>query len=952
MKKFILYFLLIAVSTGFAQTNPEMPTDPKVRIGHLPNGLTYYIRHNEEPKQRADFYLAQKVGSILEDENQRGLAHFLEHMCFNGTQNFPGRSLIGELEKKGIGFGSNINAYTGIDETVYNLSNIPVIRESLVDTALLVLHDWSGYLLLDEQEIDQERAVIHEEWRTQNSGSSRALEKYLGQVFAGTPYANRMPIGLMEVVDHFPYQALRDYYRKWYRPDLQGIFVVGDVDVDRMEAKIQALFGAIPAPVNPAPRPRFQVPDNNRPVVSVVSDPEIPWTSVYLYWKYEAVPGETKKTVDYYKNQLMDQLARSMFDYRALEISRKANPPFANASGNLGDFLITPVKRAWTVSGASNKNDGLTILEALLAENERMNRYGFTSTELERAKSNLLRSFEKEYTDRARITNRTLTREYIRNFLQNEPIPGIEWEYQAARLLLEGLSVEELNRRVQTYGADHNPVVVITGPEKKGVALPSEEQVLAALGNIKRIPLDPHTDTVAGKPLLAQIPRPGKVVKTTKGPLGYTCWKLSNGAKVYVKNTGYQEDELILYAHSPGGYSLAGDGDLPSAMVADGLVADGGVGGLNTTELEKALTGKRAHVSFWVSQFNEWISGDCSLKDAGLMMQLTWLRFTSPRRDTVAFENWKTSVRNWSANRKSIPGEAFNDTVDALKANHHPRYLSLYDPEVQNRIGYDKALDIYRQRFANAADFTFFLTGNLPVDSLKPLVETYLGSLPSVRQKERFRDHRMYPPSGYVKKHFERDMQTPKSMVETSYTGKIRNSLKNWVLMDYLKGILRLVYTETIREKEGGSYVINVSGSTFNVPRDRFSLWIRFNTGPAQVDTLLTQVYSEIDKLTANGPEPEKLDKVRENMLKNYREGLSSPNSSYWSSLISTLFVYGIDMRTHYEQTVKAVSPEQVRRFARKVFGQGNCLEVVMNPAGQTKTAGMEPEALPVIKLR
>jgi zinc protease len=938
-RRFILLFAVVAIvgkpsvsaaqQLAAASEKNVLPVNSKVKVGKLPNGLTYYIQHNERPKQRAEFYIAQKVGSILEEDRQSGLAHFLEHMCFNGTKNFPGNSMIKELEKRGVKFGANVNAFTAFEKTVYNLSDIPVAREGMVDTALLVLHDWSNFVSLEDKDIDDERGVIREEWRTRNDAGYRTMVKTFQNVFAGTQYANRMPIGDINVINNFPYKDIRDYYKKWYRPDLQGIIIVGDVDVDKVEAKIKQLFADIPTPVNPATRLHFPVPNNIEPIVSITSDPELQGTGIEVFYKREAYPTEQKNSPEYYATSMAQNLIASMFNQRLFELSQKPNPPFSNAGGHMGEFLIAPTKWAWSVSVTPrNNNDGENALRAILVENERMRQFGFTASELDRAKTNTLRFYEKAYNEREKRESGDYVEEYVSLFTDNEPAPGIEWEYDFAKNFLSNVTLDEINQFAKAFVSDTNVVFTVSGPQKDGVVLPTKERILSIWNEVKNSKVEAYAEEKVNKPLLDKKPVAGKVVKTENKPFGYTQWTLSNGVKVLLKKTDFKKDEVVMSSYSPGGISLVKDADMPSALMINDLIELGGVGQLSKVELGKVPTGKVVNVSPYVNELSEGIGGSASPKDFETMMQLSYLYFTQPRMDQDAFNTWKSQAKTFLENAASNPKTSLKDTITKVMTQNSPRKRP-FNLETLNKVDYNKAIALYKERFANAGDFTFFITGNVELDSIKPYVETYLGGLPSSKGKEAFKDLKIYPPKGLVKNHFTKKMSTPVSNVIVIYSGEVPAMLQNMVLMNYVQSILDIAYTENIREKEGGTYGVVVRGGINKFPKERFTFQIQFDTDPAKRDKLLGLVYADIKRITTEGPSNENVNKIKEYTLKSHQEALTK--NSYWANAISSYVINGMDVNTDYEKIVSSVTPAMVRDFAKKIFSQNNIIEISMS---------------------
>ena len=594
---------------------PPIPTDPNVRIGKLENGLTYYIRHNELPENRADFYIAQKVGSILEEDNQRGLAHFLEHMCFNGTTNFPGKAMINWLESIGVRFGENLNAYTSIEETVYNIDNVPVNRDGIVDSCLLILHDWANDLTLAEAEIDNERGVIHEEWRTGQGAMMRMYEQALPKAMEGSKYGHRLPIGTIEVIDNFPYQALRDYYEAWYRPDQQGIVVVGDVDVDKVEAKIKELFSPIQMPANAPERKYEPVPDNKEPIITIAKDKEQPSTMIYIWHKHPATPNEAKGNIGYLVQNYLFSMISSMMHARLEELRQAANPPFIQAASGDSDFLLAKTTEAF-VGMAVSKDDGIpTALAALVREIERARKFGFTSSEYARAKADYLRALESAYNERDKMKNNEYVQEYVRHFIDNEPIPGIENEYAIMNQLAPNIPVEAINQILPQLISDENIVINIFGPDKEGMVYPTEAEILDILKKTKAEEITAYVDQVSDEPLLKETPKAGKIVKTEEGPFGSTALTLSNGVRVVVKNTDFKADEIRMGAFSPGGTSLFGTNEVLQVQMLNSVAGLGGLGNFSNVDLEKVLAGKKVGISASVNGLTERLNGHCSPKD-------------------------------------------------------------------------------------------------------------------------------------------------------------------------------------------------------------------------------------------------------------------------------------------------------------------------------------------------
>lgn len=923
--------LVTTASVGWAQglTSAKIPLDPKVKVGKLSNGLTYYIRKNENPKQRAEFFIAQKVGSVLENESQLGLAHFLEHMAFNGTKNFPGDKLIKYCESIGVKFGDNINAYTSFEETVYNISNVPLTRPAIVDSMLLALHDWSCAISLENKEIDKERGVIREEWRTRTSGSNRNFQKIFLDVYPNNITGNRMPIGSIDVINNFTYTEIRDFYQKWYRPDLQAIVVVGDFDVNDMEARVKKTFSAIPIPVNPAKRNYIEVEGNAKPLVSVATDAEVPSTSVMVMYKKDATPIADRETEGFYRHSLSQRLMGQMMNARFYEISRQATPPFQGASASYSNFMASVTENAWIVSASPKNGEALEAFKSLICENERMRKFGFNPSELERAKTDYLRSVEGLYNEREKQKNGRLAEAYVSHFTTGEANPSIEQEYELVKSLLKDISVDEVNALASRNVTDSNMVIVVAGPQKDGIATPTKDELLAAMDQVKKESISAYQDKVISQPLLAKQPVAGKVVKTENAKFGYTKWTLSNGVKLYVKKTDHKKDQVIFTGSSKGGTSLMNIADRPNYSVINEVVSLGGLGEFDPIALDKILTGKRAGVSTSVSTYSEGVSGSASPKDLKTMFELTYLKFTAPRMDEVAFKNYVARKRNQLENGALNPMTALSDSIRKTLYGGHP-LMSSYSVEMLEKVDYAKVVELYKQRFANAGDFTFFITGNVDVDTLKPLVETYLGGLPGTAKAESWKDLGINVVKGEKKVEFSKKISVPKTTVFAYHSGTVKYSLENIVLMNFLTSILDFRYTTEIREKEGGTYGVSVSGSIDKTPQEKFYTQISFDTDPKLKDKLLKIVHREIDNLVNNGPTAEEIAKVREFSLKNRQEMLLE--NSYWQSLIQSYATHGVDFDSEYENLLKKVTPQMVKKAAKAWFTQGNVVEVIMNP--------------------
>lgn len=940
MKHLFRSLLVVAliVCTSFQQAVaqqmqfPPLPIDKNVRIGKLDNGLTYYIRHNKLPENRAEFYIAQKVGSILEEPQQRGLAHFLEHMAFNGTKNFPGDDkglgIIPWCETAGIKFGTNLNAYTGVDETVYNISNAPIDRAGVLDSCLLILHDWSNYVLLKDDEIDKERGVIREEWRSRNSGVMRVYTDLLPTIYPGDKYADCLPIGSIDVINNFPYKEIRKYYHKWYHPDLQGVVIVGDIDVDAVEAKLKTAFADVKKAENPAERVYYPVADNQEPIVAIGTDKEVDDPSIEIYFKQDATPDAEKGNVGYLASQYMISMITNMLDARLEEIIQSANPPFTRAYSSYGKFFLAKTKEALNLT-ASSKADGIEgSLKALLQEAERARRFGFTESEYARARANYLQHLESAYNERENTQHDTYVGEYVRNFLHAEPIPGIEAEYQMMNQLAPNIPVQAMNMVIQQLLPDSNQVVIIAGPEKEGLKYPTKEEVLVLLKGMKSLDLQPYVDKVSDEPLMKEAPKGGKIVSEKEGEIyGTTKLVLSNGVTVYIKKTDFKADEIQMKGTSLGGKSIFPDKDALNFAVIDNVASIGGLGSFSQVDLTKVLAGKKASVHASVGATTENVLGSCSPKDFETMMQLTYLTFTAPRKDMEAFASFKNRMKAELESAQANPLASINDSLQKAMYSNHPRVVMM-KPEIVDNIDYDRVLEMYNDRFKDASDFTFYFVGNIDPETAKPLIEEYLGALPAINRKETFKDTKMYIRKGTYKNEYAKEQQTPTATIVFLYNGKAPYTLKNDILAGYMAQILDIVYTEEVREKEGGTYGVNCFSTLRKYPKEELLLQIIFQTDPAKKDKLTGIVIDELKKLAAEGPSTVHLQKVKEYMLKKYAD--NQKENGYWLNNLNDYFYNGMDMTKGYTDLVNSVTTKDIQKFVTNLLKQGNEIEVTM----------------------
>lgn len=910
-----------------------MPIDPNVRVGQLGNGLTYYIRHNEMPKQRAEFHIAQAVGATLEEDNQNGLAHFLEHMCFNGTEHFPGKGIIEYFESVGVNFGGNINAYTSLDKTVYRLSEVPTYREGIVDSALLVMHDWSCAVSLLGEEIDSERGVIREEWRTGNTASRRAWKHSMQIMFPGTRYATRDVIGDTAVINNFSYDALRAYYHKWYGPDLQAIIVVGDIDVDQIEAKIKTLWSDVPARTNRGERPYVEIAENAEPIVGIYTDKEGQQTSIEMVIKHQPIPKALKSTDMGYIQDLIHSLIRSMLNERMTEIMLKADAPIAGAS--MGYYNFVPTMDAFDAEVVAKEGQERAALMVLLEQVEKLRRYGFTDDELERAKTNMLNRYEKFYNERNSTRNISYVNEYIGNFLEGDAIPGIETELNIVKSFLPMVSIDIINQIAAQYVTDENRIVVITAPEKESVVLPTEEQILNCLNGMEHLDIAKPVASVVDNNLVKKAPKAGKVKKTkTNAEWGTTEWTLKNGVRVVFKPTEFKQDEIQMSAYSFGGESLVATEDLASCDFATAAISFMGMGDYSMTDLQKALSGKIVDCDMSINANTESISGSSSVKDFETLLQLVYLGFTAPRRDEEAYQTLINLVENQLKNKESNPKAAFSDSISMMSTNYSERTI-LTTPENMKKVDLDKIMRIYKERFQNPADFTFFFVGNInPNDKeTKRLILTYLGGLKTNKKaKENFVDNGVRAPQGIHKNYFSREMQTHTASNRIQYTSyDMPFSLATQLNMEMVGRILSTRYLESIREREGGSYGVGTYGYQQAFPVAKAALIMQFDTDPEKQERLMQIIHEEVNEIIANGPLASDLAKEKESMLKDFQEELET--NGWWIDALDTYYKMGINTLGEYQAAVEAITAETVQETLKKLVEAGNMFEVVMFPA-------------------
>lgn len=930
MKRILLLGAIFAMLLGtvLAQTPqvPQLPLDPAARKGTLPNGLTYYIRHNEWPEKRVDFYIAQKVGSVQEEEDQRGLAHFLEHMCFNGTTHFPGDGLKQYLERIGVKFGENLNAYTSFDETVYNINNVNVQVAGAVDSCLLILHDWSHDLLLQDKEIDKERGVINEEWRMRRSAMMRMQEEAFRTLYKGSRYAERMPIGTMDVVMNFPYEALRSYYRRWYRPDLQAIVIVGDIDVDQIEQKIKTVFADVaPAAADAPKREYYPVGTNEKPLVSIQKDKEQTMPLAMMMFKSPAVPREVKSTLPYMVVPFIKSAVAGMMSDRLQELSQQANPPFVMGSVTLEEYLVAKTMDAVNATVVLKDGEYMQGLAAIYREVLRAKRFGFTEAEYARFKQEYVSRLDAAYEARNKVSNSNYVDEYVRHFLDNEPAPGIEWEHQNMKMLIEQIPLELINKQwfPQT---ELGRAVALFLPEKEGLTYPTEQQILDMMASVEAENIQGFVEEVNTDPLVPELSDYAPVKNIKDDIFGARLITLANGIRIHVLQTDYSPNKISMKATSWGGNSLYPDKDY---LLADNaaMVSLGGWGTFTALELQKKLAGVQASVEPTIGDRTEGLDGACVKKDLETLLQLTYLCFTAPHRDDETFQSTIERLRNQLKNQDLNPQTTLSDSIASVVYNNNIRALRLRADDL-NGLNYDRILEIYGERFANAADFEFYFVGDLNADSIAPLLSKYLGSLPTEKSREKYKKTDKVIRKGHHTCLFEKEQDTPNSINLFLYHGKVKDNLRNNIMLSMLEQAMQMLYTESVREEEGGAYGVPVGASLTDYPEPVALVQIQLPTSPEKQARMIEKIYEGVDQMVLNGPTAENLQKIKEYMLRSHTENLKS--NAYWMNNLYLKTRYKQDMVTDYENVVKSITVEDLKAFASKVFKSGNRIVVGM----------------------
>ncbi|MDE6341586.1 MAG: insulinase family protein [Muribaculaceae bacterium] len=920
--------LIMAVVYAFGQQATPLALQKEVKTGVLPNGLTYYILHNEKPKDRANFYIAQKVGSALEAPDQLGLAHFLEHMAFNGITHYPGKNMTNYLESKGIRFGADINAYTAFDQTVYNINNVITTDKPLMDSVLLVIRDWCDGILLEESEIEAERGVINEEWRSRNDAQSRMLENVLPKVFKEYQY-QQTPIGKMEVVMNFKPEVLRAYYKKWYRPDLQGIVIVGDIDADEMERKVKELFSTVVMPENAAPREYVAISDNKEPIVAVFQDPELQNTLVMTYFKSDKTPVEFRNTVEgYMSDNLLPRVIRQMIQNRLSEYVTNPECPYAMAQVTFGDFLVANTKDAFTIYVVPKADEIVAAYAGARGIVARACQAGFTQTELDRVSADIMSSMEKAFNEKDKTINDAYANQLINHFLSNKPALGIETEYNIVKNILPNLPVELYNQAAQSILTPDNQVIVVSQPLKENVPAVKEAEMAAALESVLNASYEAYVDEVVTEPLISNLPKPGQVKSAVANPANETTtFMLSNGVKVLLKTTDYKADEVIMFAFRDGGKQMYGKDLANEVLLIDDAVSLSKIGNFDVNMMRKYLAGKHVGVGFSVNSFTDMLQGMSTVKDLGTLMELIYASFTDLNPDPTTYHSQIDKVIPIFESRADLPETVYEEQKSKTIYGDNP-LMNEVTADVLKNADYEKMVQMAKAAVANAADYTFIFVGNVDEATLRPMLEQYIATLPSKGKADKVKVESVNNPvMGKVVNKFDKAMQAPYAEVYNEFNGtNLTWNVKNNIMVDLMGDVLNMVFLETLREDEGGTYGARV-GASYNYNNNIWKLQYDYKTAPEKLERMEARAAKELENLLANGAKADHFAKCREAAIKQYE--INVKTNSYWAgSLMSA--ERGYDMQTDYLATLQALTLDDFNKFLKTVYDGKNRIEVIM----------------------
>jgi len=905
--------------------NAQMPVDPSLIEGQLDNGLKYFIKVNRKPENRAELRLVVNAGSIMEDEDQLGLAHLLEHLAFNGTEDFPKQDLVNYLEGIGMRFGPDLNAYTSFDETVYMLQ-VPTDSVNQMATGFKILENWAHKVSLEGEEIDKERGVVVEEWRLGQGAGQRIFDKQLPILFQGSRYADRLPIGSMDIIQNASYETVQRFYRDWYRPDLMAVVAVGDFDPADIEARIKALFGAIPKRDETRERTVYDAPGHSEILYAVASDPEATRSSVNILFKH---PSSVDRTAGEYRDNIVERIYHEMLNGRFSELSQKADAPFLYAFSTKWGWARTSEMLAL---GAGVVDGGIPAgLQAVLVEGERVRRHGFTTTELDRAKKSVLRSMEKLYQERDKQESRGYATELIRHFLEEEAVSGIEYEYQLYVETLPGIDLEEVNALAQKFITDENRVVMASGPEKEGVSVPEEAELAAVMASISSLTIEPYVDQVSTEPLIAELPQAGEVVeKTYHEDIDTYELRLSNGVKVVLKSTDFKNDEILFQAFSPGGYSVFKDEDLVTGKMADKLMDYSGIGNFSLMDLQKLMAGKEVATTPYINALYEGLRGSVSPTDLEMLFQMIYLQFTGSRQDEEAVAALMTQFRSQLENKSQSPEAAYSDTLSATMNNYHPRRQPM-TVEKLDLVDLNRAQELYDDRFADAGDFTFLFVGTFKFETMLPLIQQYLGALPATGRNETWVDEGVMTPAGMITKEVKRGVE-PKSRTRIVFPGKFDYTRQNRYDMYSMMQVLRIRLREVLREDMGGVYGVGVWASMSKEPKAKYSLNVTFGCAPDRVDELTDAVLVEIKKIINESPDSVNVDKVKEAQRRE-RE-INIKQNSYWLNSLAVYYREGRELSDFmkFNELIEGFSAEDAQAAAAQYFDLDSMIQVTLNP--------------------
>jgi zinc protease len=936
MKTKTTFLLVIAIILSinifgqeFAATD-KLPQDKAVIKGKLKNGITYYIRQNTKPENRVEFRLAVNAGSVLEDEDQQGLAHFTEHMCFNGTEDFKKSDLVDYLEKSGVDFGADLNAYTSFDQTVY-MFQMPSDRQGLIDSGFMVLENWAHKVSFDNEEIDKERGVVREEWRLGLGAQERMMKEYIPILFSGSQYANRLPIGQIDIIDTAHYDVVKRFYKDWYRPDLMAVIVVGDIDPKMAEEQIKKHFSKMKGPKKERERIEFNIPENKEPLVAITTDPEATMNMVSVMFKH---PKRSHLTNGDYRDKLIIDLYEKMLNARFVEISQKPDAPVLYGGVGYGGFIGRSID-TYSMYAIPKPNMIEKAVSLLIEENQRVKEFGFTKDELSRQKSQLMSEMEKALQEKDKTESRALVQEYLNNFLENEPIPGIDYEVALTKAYIPNIELEEINKLADELITDDNMIVLVTGPEKEGISIPDKDEVLEVIAKAKASELTAYKEEKIGESLISGEIIPGKIVETsTNDDFAYTSLKLSNGIEVILKPTDFKNDEIIMKCIAPGGLSVVDDNDIVSANFTSQIMSMSGLGEFNNVNLQKFMTGKNVSVNINIGNLSQGLQGKSVNKDLETMFQLIWLNFTSPRKDSIALQTFKSQMITQFKFMMSNPQMVFYKKFREITSSNNPRIIIIPTEEQINSIDLDKSFDYYKQLFSNAADFKFYFVGSFDIESMKPLIEKYLGSLPATNTYSKWIDRDIQFPAGINEATVNKGSE-PKSMVGIMIKNDFDYNIKNRLELQMLIKILGIRLRETMREDQGGVYGVQVQQNASKFEKPVYSIFIIWGCSPDNVDTLVQTVFTEMRKLKNAHCDDVNLEKAVETYVRDLES--NQKKNKYWLNKLSNsqwtdTQLYSVD---ELNEIVRNISKDDIQKAANKYFTEDHFTKVVLRPEEQ-----------------